>query len=1065
MSLSLHSNPSESPVQTPPRRAFWVVRFSRPLVFLIITLALVGAYEALQLPIAVFPRTDFPRVVIGADNGVMPIDQMMVTITRPLEEAVNTVPGLEKVQSITSRGSAEIDLFFNWKVNMVTTLQLVNTALSEAQAQLPPTVTINAHRLMFSSFPIIGYSLTSNRLSQTDLWTLATYDLKPRLNRVNGVSSVTVQGGQVPEFHIVPDAAKLVAANVTVQDILNAVQNTNLVDSPGLIEQNHQLYLTLINGQVADPAGIGNIVVKTSASGAPVRVADLAAVERGVEPVYTIVQANGQPAVLLSIDRQPGTNTLTVADGVHAEIAALQKTLPAGTTLQPYYDHSNIVSASIHSVRDAIILGLILASIVMVLFLRDWGSSLVAGLVIPVTILITFIVLALLGQTFNLMTLGGLAAAVGLVIDDAIVVVENIVLHRDAGKPRLEAIRAALREISKPLVGSTITPIVVFLPLISITGVTGVFFRALAITVGVALFTSLALALTWTPMLSRFFLGDRQVKHTLPANFDELSEAHKILAAEEASLSGFFMRIIGFYERCLRRVLKAPLLLLAACLALVAGSYFCYKALGSDLLPQMDEGGFVLDYVMPPGTSLTETNRVLVGVDKILHSIPEVESTSRRTGLQLGLAQVTEANTGDFSVLLKSDRSRGVDAVIADARQRINQAYPQLDVDFPQVLQDMIGDLTNAPQPVVIKLFNPDQALLTKWTPEVADAIAKVPGVVDVANDVDDASSGPALVFHVDPAVAAHAGFTAQEVATDVNALLQGEPAGVPVIANDRAYTLRVQFPEADRASLDALRNTVLVSATGHTATLGSLADLSVLPSQTEILRENLQRRMTVSARLEGVDLGTGVAAVQKAVAGLHLPPGIRVEYGGTYETQQQSFSQLMLVLVLAVVLVFLVLLFEFREFAAPVAILASALLSTAGVLFALLITNTTFNIASFMGLIMVVGIVAKNGILLLDADQSFRVMGLAPMESMIQAGRRRLRPIVMTALAAVAGMAPLAFAIGQGSQMLQPLAIAVIGGILISMVLSLIVTPLVYYWLSERAPVPAGAGAEPIEP
>ncbi|MGH9479666.1 MAG: efflux RND transporter permease subunit, partial [Terriglobales bacterium] len=731
---------------------------------------------------------------------------------------------------------------------------------------------------------------------------------------------------------------------------------------------------------------------------------------------------------------------------VHAEIAALQKSLPAGVVLEPYYDQSNIVSESIGSVRDAILIGLILASIVMVLFLGDWGSSLVAGLVIPATLLITFVIMAMLGQSFNLMSLGGLAAAVGLVIDDAIVMVENIVLHRDAGKSRSDAIRAALAEMTKPLVGSTITPIVVFLPLISIAGVTGVFFRALAVTVGVALLTSLALALTWTPALSQYFLREHGEK-PLPANFEQLSEMEKVLAAEEASLSGFFRRVVGFYERWLRRALVRPLWLLAFSAVLIAAAWFCFRALGSDLLPEMDEGGFVLDYVMPPGSSLAETNRVLTGVDRILHSIPEVAGTSRRTGLQLGLATVTEANTGDISVLLKNQRSRGIDDVIAEARARVSQAYPQLDIDFTQVLQDMIGDLTNAPQPVVIKLFNPDGVLLNTWAPKVADAIGKIAGVVDVNDGVDSVASGPAIVFHVNPVVAARAGFTAQEVATDANALLGGAAAAMPVIANDRAYTLRVRFPAADRASLDAMRNTVLVSASGHTATLGALATVSELPSQTEILRENLQRSVNVSARLEGVDLGHGVAAVQKAVAALHVPSAIRIEYGGTYATQQKSFADLVMVLVLAIVLVFIVLLFEFRDFSAPVAILASALLSTSGVFFALLITGTTFNLASFMGLIMVVGIVAKNGILLLDADQGFRGMGLDPLEAMVQAGRRRLRPIVMTALAAVVGMLPLAFALGTGAQMLQPLAIAVIGGILISMVLSLVITPAVDFY------------------
>ncbi len=1028
----------------------WVQAFSRPLVFVIITLALVGGYVALQVPIAVFPQTNFPRVIIAVDNGVMPIDQMMVTITRPLEEAVNTVPGLQLVQSTTSRGSAEIDLYFNWHVNMVTTLQLVNAALAEAQAQLPPTATVTASRLNFASFPIIAYSLTSTTIPQTQLWQMAQYNMAPQLNRLTDVSSVLVQGGQIPEFHVIPDPAKLQAAGITVQDLLNAVQNTNLVSSPGLIQRNHQLYLGLVTGQVADPSQIGDIVVKTTAAGVPIHISDVAAVRPGVKPVYTLVDANGRPAVLLSVFRQPLTNTLAVADEVHAEIAKLRQTLPPSVRIQPFYDQSNIISESIASVRDAIVLGLILASIVMVLFLRDWGTSLVAGLVIPVTILITFVVMHLLGESFNLMTLGGLASAVGLVIDDAIVVVENIVLHRDSGEGRYEAIRSALREISVPLVGSTVTPIVVFLPLISITGVTGVFFRALAVTVGVALFTSLALALTWTPVLSSYFLADRKAK-PMPAGFEQMRPVEKLLAAENASLGKWFTHAVDGYEKWLRRALRHPAWLALGSAVLILIAYLSYGALGKDNLPHMDEGAFTFDYVMPPGSSLAETNRVLVGVEKIFHSIPEVKDTSRRTGLQLGLAAVTEANTGDVSVMLHNHRRRGIDAVIAEARARIARAYPQLDIDFTQSLQDNIGDLTNAPRPIEILLFNPDGHLLNQWAPRVADAIARVPGVVDVDDGVDSVSSGPAVVFQVNPAIAAQAGFTAQEVATDAKALLQGVSSSQPVIAGDLPYTLRVRFPAADRATLQAMRDTVLVSATGHTATLGSLAAVTQLPSQTEILRYNLLREVTVSSRLQGVDLGTGAARVQAAVAALHLPSAIRVVYGGTYAQQQQSFRDLLVVLILAIVLVFIVLLFEFRDFSAPVAILASAVLSTSGVLFALLITHTTFNLASFMGLIMVVGIVAKNGILLLDADQSFRRMGLDATEALVQAGRRRLRPIAMTAIAAIAGMLPLALALGAGSEMLQPLAIAVIGGILISMALSLIITPAVHYYLSPH--------------
>jgi multidrug efflux pump subunit AcrB len=515
--------------------------------------------------------------------------------------------------------------------------------------------------------------------------------------------------------------------------------------------------------------------------------------------------------------------------------------------------------------------------------------------------------------------------------------------------------------------------------------------------------------------------------------------------------TGFVGKLTRAYEHAIRAALARPFLLAGACGLLVISSFFCYQELGTDLLPAMDEGGFILDYLMPAGSSLADTNRVIGGVEKILHSMPEVEGTSRRTGMQLGLATVTEANTGDISVKLKSGRRRGVEDVISDIREKVNRQYPQLDVEFPQLLQDMIGDLTSSPDPIEIKLFSPNADLLAQWASKVGDAIKGIDGVADVKNGIENTISGPAVVFDVNPTIAARAGFTPQEIELDASAIFQGEPATVPVVMNSRPYTLRVRFPESARMSLDAIRNTLLASATGKIATLGTLAEVRNLPGQTEIRRENLQRDVAVTARLEGVSLGTGIARVQKAVDALRIPSSIRVEYGGTYAEQQRSFRDLVLVLGAAIVLVFIVLLIEFRTFAAPAAILASALLSTSGVFFALLLTRTTFNISSFMGLIMVVGIVAKNGILLLDADQKFRNQGSAARDAMIEAGERRLRPIIMTALATVAGMVPLSLAIGAGSQMLQPLAIAVIGGILASMVLSLIVTPAVHYYLAEK--------------
>jgi CzcA family heavy metal efflux pump len=1044
--------PGEAPIDLPgdTRKPFWLARSTRTIFFFAVMLTLAGIYLSFKVPISVFPETNFPRVVIGVDNGVMPVEQMEVTVTRPIEDAVNTVPGLLTVRSTTSRGSAEVSLFFDWNVDMVQSLQLVDAALAKAAQSLPPTVRITTNRLTFATFPILGYSLTSDTVPQTRLWEIATYDLKPPLNRVAGVSTVTVQGGQVPEYAVVPNMALLQASGVTITDLVNAIQASNIVESPGLYEANHQLILGLVGAQVHDAAGLRQLVIKTTPGGAPVRVADVATVEQSTMPVYTTVTANGKNAVLLNIARQPSSNTVAVADAVAAEVAQLQPKLPPNVKLQIFYDQSQLVRDSISSVRDAICIGLVLACVILFLFLRDWTSSLIAGLVIPVTIAVTIAALWLFGESFNLMTLGGMAAAIGLVIDNAIVVVENIFLHRDAGEHSVEAVRNALKEITTPLIGSTITPVVVFLPLVAVSGVTGVFFRALAVTMTAALLTSLALVLTWTPGLSYVLLRERG-PNTDPAQEDsEDAGGSSSPPLHDHTAGRMLERVLRLHARVLEWALAKPLWVGGICILLVLGTWGGYQLLGSDLLPEMDEGGFILDYIMPAGSSLSETNRVLEHVERILEATPEVETTSRRTGLQMGLAAVTEANTGDFTVKLKSSRSRSIDDVMEDVREQIKSTEPELDVEFTQVLQDMIGDLSNAPEPIQIKIFSSDANLLTQLGPRVGDAIGKIPGVVDVENGIDNTISGPATNFDVDPQVAARFGFTPSEVSLDATAILDGVATTNPLIANGRPYTIRVRLDEEHRNSLNAIEDTVFNSSSGHTASLGSLATVEQLPPQNEILRENLQQMITVTGRLEGSDLGTAMERVQQTVAGLHLPSSVRVVYGGTYQEQQQSFRDLLQVLVLALALVFGILLAEFRNFPAPIAILASSVLSVSGVILALLVTHTTFNVASFMGLIMVIGIVAKNGILLLDADERYRAQGASARDAMLHAAQRRLRPIVMTALAAVCGMLPLALALGAGSQMLQPLAIAVIGGLTISMVLSLVITPLVYFLLTR---------------
>jgi CzcA family heavy metal efflux pump len=1002
---------------------------SRAVLVIVGLLCVAGLYAAWQLPIAVFPQTDFPRIVIIVDNGVAPADQTLVSVTRPIEEAMNGIPGIANIRSKTARGSVEINLFFNWNVDIIQALQLVQARLSQLSSTLPPTASIkNVERLTFAVFPVIGYSLTSDKRDVASLRDIALYTIRPRLARLPGVAMVGVAGGKAREFHVTIDRDKLVAHNVSAKQVVDAVKNSNVVISPGLIEENHQLELALVSGQAKDPNELTSIVV-ANVNNAPVTVADVATVGPGVEPQYTIVTA-GPPshlAALVNINRQPDANTVAVVDAVDAELTAMRNQIPADVKIAPYYDQSLLVRDSIRSVRDSIIIGLLLSIVILYAFLRNWGTTFVAILVIPVTILVTFLAMWLARLSFDLMTLGGVAAAIGLVIDDAIVVVENIYSHMARGQSRREAVQSAVSEITVPIIGSTITPVVVFLPLTLLTGVTGVFFRSLALTMAVALLTSLVLALVFTPVLAEKFV---RAKHT-----------------DEEKSGRFFGAIIRRYEWVLGHALDNRWIVVAIMVIVLAGSYLLYTQLGSEFLPAFDESAFVLDYLAPPGASLEETDRMLRQVEDVLKQTPEVESYSRRTGLELGLF-ITEPNTGDFAVKLKPGHKRSTEEVEAELRGKIAEADPALEVEFVGILPDMIGDLTSSPEPIEIKLFSEDAKALEAKAEEVEGVIKKVQGVVDTFSGV--VVSGPAFTFKIDPLKAAQFGVTATDVAETASTAMSGEAASA-ILQQDRLITVRVIFSPDVRTSLDKLRALQMQTANGTFFRLDQVADIEYEKGQTEIARDGLRQTVAVTGRLEGKDLGTGIAEIQQAIGReVKLPAGMTVEYGGVYKEQQASFSELLRSLVLAVVLVFITLLIEFRSFTHPLAIVVGAVLALGGVLLGLFITGTSLNVVSLMGMIMVVGIVAKNGILMLDAVEEHLAAGESLREALLNSGRRRFRPVLMTSLAAILGMLPLALAWGAGAELLQPLAIAVIGGLAVALLLSLVITPTVYFMIRK---------------
>ena len=983
-------------------------------------------FAALRTPSSVFPQTDFPRVVILVNNGIMPASEMMATITRPIEEAMKEIPGVTTVRSATARGSAQINLFFHWNVDMVQSELYVLGRLSEIRADLPATASTEVSRVTFSAFPVIGISLTSSSRNLMDLWETANYKLKPLFLQIAGVARVELTGGHVPEYHVIVDPLKLQAAHLGLQDVCDALTKNNLVAPAGMIEENYHLYLTTVDGRVHSPDGIGKLMIAT-AGGHPVRIKDVARIERGPEPAYTVVTAQGRNAVLLNIQSQPDGSTLQIAAALKAQVKKLGGELPPDMHLGFFYDQSLFVSDSVGSVRDAVIFGLILSVLILYFFLKNWGSVWTAIVTIPVSVLITIVAMKLANMSFNMMTLGGIAAAIGLIIDNAIIVVEAMCVRVASGGPRLQGIQEAMGEILYALIGSTLTPVVVFLPLAFLTGVAGVFFRALALTMVVSLLTSLVLAVTLTPSLAAWLIR----------------ESKRAPGASDGGEGGFVLkRVLRIYERAARWALRHCGLTMLACGLILVASVFVYWQLETDFLPAFDEGGFVIDYWAPPGTSLTETSRILNEAEDILRANPDVEGYSRRLGTELGLF-ITEPYRGDFAVKLKPGRKHTTEEVIARLRHEFAGRFPMMRWEYPGILTDVIGDLQLTPNPIEIKLFSPDLQWLKEIAPRVEAQIQKIPGVVDTFDGLT--KTGPSINLRVRPGDAARFGLTAQDIAEAVNTALQGQVSS-SVLEGDHIVNIRVLADPESVYSTAKLRELPIRTSGGVVARLDQVADVNEVPSEVELDRDDLRQDVVVSARLEGRDLGSAMKEIQARLnEDSWLPPGT-VEYGGLFQQQQESFYNLLVVLLAAILLVFTVLLVEFRSFYEPIAIVFGAVLALFGTVAGLWIAGITLNIVSFLGAIIGVGIVAKNGILVLDYYQQLRSGGMELVEALVRAGHRRLRPVLMTSLAAALGMLPLAWGVGSGADMLRPLAVAVIGALCFSVVLSLIATPVAYY-------------------
>jgi CzcA family heavy metal efflux pump len=1008
-----------------------VVASQRRFVYLVVALVCAaGIWAALKLPSAIYPELQFSRIQIVVEGSSLGARQVVFAITQPIEEAVGVVPGVTRVQSRSIRGASEISVTFSPSTDMAYALQQTQARVNQVRGDLPAGIDIQVERLSPSVFPIISYNLEGG--SPATLYDIARYQIRPVLSRVPGVGRVDVQASDVREIEVIADPVRLAEQGLSYDDVANAIRVSTSVNAVGRVAQDYKQYLVVTAQEATSPDDIGNVVV-----GRGLHVRDIAKIELGTEDHVRIVTGDGKPAALLNITRQVGGNTVAIADSIASAAETIRKTLPKGVTLKAVYDQASLVRDATTSVRDAMLIGAVLAVIILFIFLRKARITAISAASIPLTLAITVFIMSLIGQTFNLMTLGAMAIAIGIVIDDAVVISENIVRHLGFTPDRGQAIREAVQELIVPVTTSTITTVVVFLPLRLLEGVVGQFFAALSITLTIAVLVSLVLAVTIIPLLAEAFLQAEPEVQTLRSAQDD-----KMKAGLGAKIGQAIDALSDKYQRSLDRALHHTRLMIAGAVLFIIAGILAYRLVPTGFLPEIDEGAFVLDYFSPGGSALAETDRQVHIVEQILYpGTPEVAGLSRRTGAELGLF-ATEQNRGDMVVRLtpEGDRKRSSQEVINDVRTRIASAVPRLRVEFVQILSDVINDLAGAARPVEIRLFGSDLNVLEAYAKRVEPKLSKVEGVEDFFSGVVDPS--PELLMHINSAEANRVGLTPEQVSGSVNGALLGVMAG-QVRLQDRSIAVRVRAPDAirnDALQLGALP--VMIPASRTAAPLSAMATFEPSDTKSAYTRENQQQVITMTSDVTA-PLGTVMAGVNEVLAANPPPAGIRMEIGGQSAGQKEAFRSLLTVLALAIAAVIGVMVLQFRSFVEPLVVLAAAPISFVGAIGLLLVTGTPLNVSSFMGLILLVGLIVKNGIILLDFTHHRMLTEGETLEpALLEAGRVRLRPILMTTLCTLFGLLPLALGLGAGSEMQRPLALAVIGGLALSTPITLYLVP-----------------------
>ena len=1005
--------------------SYFAVENKRAMIFMALLLSLIGGYLIFQIPKGVFPDATFPRIAVLVDYGLAPITEMEMEVAKPIEEAAMMVEGVRTVRSSISRGSAEINIDFQWDQDMFRAYQLVQAQISGIQNELPPGVMIEVRRFTTSTYPVAGYALTSDKLDLLELRDVAVFTIRPQLASIKGVFNVEVMGGHEREYWVNLDPQKLVSMQLDYRDIEEALKSANNLQYVGRLNEANKLYLNIVDNRFLEIDDIKHTIVSRRGE-TPVYLSEIADVEPAVKETFISCESNLKPAVLITVIKQPGTNAVSIMEEVGQRLEDLSGVIPQNIELTKWYDMTGFIKSATKSVRDAIFMGAFLTFFILLLFLRRLRITLVTVIIIPVALLITFIFIKLSGMNLNLMSLGGLAAAIGILVDNAIVVVENIERYLEEGYPKKEAVVQASGEIIPPLLGATLTTLVVFVPLVFLSGVPGIFFRALASTLAIAVVVSMILAVFLTPALADVFISTKKKK------------PGKVIP-----------KIVGVQQKTLRGMIRHPLIIFLIVLLFGGVAVFSYLKIPSGFLPEWDEGTIVHDYLAPPGSSIEGTKSMLKNIAEYIMTIPEVEGYSLRTGRSLAHPR-THANDGDFVIELKKGHKRSSFEIMDELRAFDESHEPRLEPEIFQVLPDRLNDLSGEIAPLIIKVFGKNLDLIQETAQQISDSLELIDGAVDVFKGFS--RSEPELTIKIKEEAVTRYGLSVSEVSDAIHMALWGDEA-TQMMQGLKMIPVRVRYPKPDFDHTEKIEKLPLFLASiNRVIYLEELATVEKIPGKTDIEHENLSQVINIKAQISNRDLGSIVSDIKVMLDGIHLPPGVTVELAGQYKSQQQAFSELILILSFGILLIFSILLFEFRSFRTSAVILTGTILSVSGVFLMLWIVKIPLDISAFMGMIMIVGVVVNNGILLIDYAEKFLKENEGDVRTaLLTAGRVRLRPILMTTLATIFGFLPLALSLGEGAEMLQPLAISMIGGISISIFLSLLVIPGLYWVVNRR--------------